>query len=115
VMTLDCGGYPVLYKREDGASLFRYDIARAKAKGALGMGCDSAELAARAKDNPVFLTTLASVVGGDLALAPGGVLIRSADGRVVGAIGISGDTAEIDELCARAGIEAADLRHGVKS
>ena len=37
----------------------------------------------------------------------GGVLIRGADGRVIGAVGISGDTSDNDEACAVAGIAAA--------
>jgi uncharacterized protein GlcG (DUF336 family) len=41
---------------------------------------------------------------------PGGVLIRSATGDIVGAVGISGDTSDRDEACAVAGIEAAELK-----
>jgi len=41
---------------------------------------------------------------------PGGVLIKNADGAVLGAVGISGDTSDKDEVCAVAGIEAAELR-----
>jgi uncharacterized protein GlcG (DUF336 family) len=41
--------------------------------------------------------------------SPGGVLIAGADGEVVGAIGISGDTGDNDEVCAMAGIAAAGL------
>ena len=41
---------------------------------------------------------------------PGGVLIRDVDGEVLGAVGVSGDTSEKDELCAVAGIKAAGLR-----
>jgi uncharacterized protein GlcG (DUF336 family) len=41
---------------------------------------------------------------------PGGVLIRDAGGNVVGAVGISGDTADKDEICAVAGVEAAGLK-----
>ena len=37
-------------------------------------------------------------------------LIRDADGDVIGACGISGDTADNDEICAIAGIEAAGLK-----
>jgi uncharacterized protein GlcG (DUF336 family) len=40
---------------------------------------------------------------------PGGVLIRSGEGRLLGAVGISGDTSDNDEICAVAGIEAAGL------
>ena len=41
---------------------------------------------------------------------PGGVLIRDAEGRLLGAVGISGDTSDNDEICALAGIEAAGLK-----
>jgi hypothetical protein len=40
---------------------------------------------------------------------PGGVLILGADKSVVGAVGICGDTADNDEACAIAAIEAAGL------
>jgi uncharacterized protein GlcG (DUF336 family) len=42
--------------------------------------------------------------------SPGGVLIRGSDGAVIGAVGISGDVGENDELSAVAGIEAAGLK-----
>jgi uncharacterized protein GlcG (DUF336 family) len=111
VIALDSGGHPVAFRREDGCSLFRPDIARAKAMGALGMGADSAELAKRAAGNPTFFTTVAIATGGNLALSPGGVLVFDQAG-LLGAVGISGDTGELDEACAQAGIAAADLRHG---
>jgi uncharacterized protein GlcG (DUF336 family) len=111
VIVLDIGGHPVAFRREDGCSLFRFDIARAKALGALGMGADSAELAKRAGANPIFFTTVAIACGGNLALSPGGLLVFDQAG-LVGAVGISGDTGEVDEACARAGIAAAHLRHG---
>lgn len=38
---------------------------------------------------------------------PGGVLIKDADGEILGAVGISGDTSDNDEAAAIAGIEAA--------
>ncbi len=41
--------------------------------------------------------------------SPGGVLIVGTDGDVVGAVGISGDVGDNDEVCAVAGIEAAGL------
>lgn len=112
VIVLDAGGHPVAYKREDGASLFRFDIARAKAMGALGMGADTREIAARAANNPAFFTSVAVATGGSLALSAGGVLVRDREGQVIGAIGISGDTSDVDEACALAGIAAAGLHHG---
>jgi uncharacterized protein GlcG (DUF336 family) len=47
--------------------------------------------------------------GGRVVTNPGGVLIRDAEGDVIGAVGISGDTSDKDEACAIAGIEAAAL------
>jgi uncharacterized protein GlcG (DUF336 family) len=41
--------------------------------------------------------------------APGGVLIQK-DGVLLGAVGVSGDTSDNDEICAVAGIEAAGLK-----
>jgi uncharacterized protein GlcG (DUF336 family) len=41
---------------------------------------------------------------------PGGILIRDAGGAIIGAVGISGDTADNDEIIGVAGIEAAGLK-----
>ena len=106
VIVLDAGGHPVAFAREDGASLFRHDIARAKAMGALGMGDDTRVLTERAKGNPAFFQSVSVAVGGNIAFSPGGVLIRQA-GAIIGAVGISGDTGDCDELCAFAGLKAA--------
>jgi len=108
IVVLDAGGHPVALAREDGASLYRVDIARGKASGALGMGSDSRAIAERAAGNPNFFASVAALVPGGLILSAGGVLIRS-NGAVIGAVGISGDTADIDEQCALAGIAAAGL------
>lgn len=115
VIVLDAGAHPVAFVREDGASLFRFDIARAKAAGALGMGVDTRVLAQRAAGNPVFFQSVVAVTGGQIALSPGGVLIRNSDGALIGAVGISGDTGDCDEACACAGIIAAGLFHGATS
>ncbi|KAA9016716.1 GlcG/HbpS family heme-binding protein [Sphingobium limneticum] len=112
VVVLDAGAHPVATMREDGASLFRFDIAKAKAAGALGMGADTRIMAARAASNPVFFQSVVAATGGRLALSPGGVLIRDVEGAVIGAVGISGDTGDCDEACAIAGILAAGLSQG---
>jgi uncharacterized protein GlcG (DUF336 family) len=112
VIVLDAGGHPVAFAREDAASLFRFDIARAKAVGALGMGDDTRAIAERAKGNPVFYQSVTAAVGGNIAFSPGGVLVRNAGGDVIGAVGISGDTGDCDEDCAIAAVHAAGLRAG---
>jgi uncharacterized protein GlcG (DUF336 family) len=114
VAVLDAGGHLVAYKREDGAGIVRFDIAYGKAWGSLGMGFGTRELTERAAKNPAFITVLASVSAGRMVPSPGGVLIIDSHGLVVGAVGISGDIGDNDELCAIAGIEAAGMRAAPK-
>jgi uncharacterized protein GlcG (DUF336 family) len=108
VAVLDAGGHLVAFKREDGAGFARFDIAFGKAWGSLGMGFGTRELYERSTRFPTFVATLASVTDGRMVPSPGGVLILKGD-EVVGAVGISGDVGDNDELCAIAGIEAAGL------
>jgi uncharacterized protein GlcG (DUF336 family) len=110
VAVLDPGGHLVAFKREDKSGILRYDIAYGKAWGALGMGFGSRTLAERAAQTPQFFTMLAAASGGRMIANPGGILIRDAAGDVVGAAGISGDTADNDEICGVTGIEAAGLK-----
>jgi uncharacterized protein GlcG (DUF336 family) len=110
VAVLDAGGHLVAYKREDGAGIARFDIAYGKAWGSLGMGFGTRELTERAAKNPAFISVLATVSGGRMVPSPGGVLILDGEGQVVGAVGISGDIGDNDELCAIAGIEQAGFR-----
>lgn len=106
LIVLDAGGHPVAFAREDGATTFRFDIAKAKATGALGMGVNTRATAERAKANPLFYQSVTAVLEGRIAFSPGGVLIHHG-GAVIGAVGISGDTGDCDEECAMAGIRAA--------
>ncbi|MFZ9099067.1 MAG: GlcG/HbpS family heme-binding protein, partial [Burkholderiaceae bacterium] len=64
VVVLDASGDLVAFAREDGASMFRFDIARGKAWGAVGFGASSRALAERARDNPNFFVTLAATAQG---------------------------------------------------
>ena len=110
VVVLDTGGHIVCAKREDGSGIIRFEVAVGKAYGALGMGWGSRTMMERAAQNPNFFTAIAAASGGRLVPNPGGVLIRGADNRVLGAIGISGDTGDNDEVIAVVGIEAAGLK-----
>lgn len=107
VAVLDSGGHLVCCKREDGSGILRFEIAFGKAWGALGMGRASRELEQMSLQRPVFVTTLATVAGGRFVPVPGGVLVTSENGSVLGAVGVSGDTSDADEDCAIAGIRAA--------
>ncbi|MBI4194099.1 MAG: heme-binding protein [Betaproteobacteria bacterium] len=109
VVVLDDSGHIVSAQREDGASMFRIDIARGKAWAAVAMGASSRALAKRAKDNPNFLITLASTAQGKFLPQTGAALIRNAAGEIIGAAGGSGGTGEEDEACCAYGIEQAGL------
>jgi uncharacterized protein GlcG (DUF336 family) len=110
VVVLDTGGHIVCAKREDGSGIIRFEVAVGKAYGALGMGWGSRTMMERAAQNPNFLTAIAAASSGRLVPNPGGVLIRDTGNQIIGAVGISGDTADNDEIVAVAGIEAAGLK-----
>jgi uncharacterized protein GlcG (DUF336 family) len=110
VSVLDAGGHHVVYKREDKSPILRFEIATAKAYASLGMGMGSRGLFERAQKNPLFINMLATVGVGQVMAVPGGVLILDAQGDIIGAVGVSGDTSDNDEICALAGIEAAGLK-----
>jgi len=112
IVVLDEAGHLKAFAREDGASMFRFEIAQAKAWGAVGMGVASRVLGQRAKDNPNFFVSLAAVSQGKLLPQPGAVLIKDASGAVLGAVGASGGTGDEDETICIAGIEAAGLSAG---
>ena len=112
IAVLDAAGNLKAYASEDGASMFRFDVARAKAWGAVGMGVSSRTLAQRAKDNPNFFVSLAATAGGKFLPQTGAVVIRNAQGALLGAVGASGGTGDEDEAICIAGVQAAGLQHG---
>jgi uncharacterized protein GlcG (DUF336 family) len=109
VAVLDAGGHLVAFKREDRSGILRYEIAYGKAWAALGMGFGSRTLYERSANTPQFFNALYAASGGRVVTNPGGVLIRDAEGDIIGAVGVSGDTSDKDEECAVAGIEAVGL------
>src|SRR5712692_3150337 len=112
VAVLDDGGNLKALKRDDGASILRPQIAISKAWGAIGMGESSRSLGDRLKDRPAFLGALSDMSGGKVVPVAGGVLIMDG-GTIIGAVGVSGGTADEDEACVVAGIQAAGLNHKI--
>jgi uncharacterized protein GlcG (DUF336 family) len=110
VAILDSGGHLITLQREDGASLLRPHIAIGKAWGAIALGKGSRLLAQDAQQRPAFIAALNSLGQGSVIPAPGGVLIKDQEGKVLGAMGVSGDTSDIDEQVAIQAVEALGLR-----
>ncbi len=110
VAVLDAGAHLVALGRADGASILRPQMATAKASGALGLGFSSRRIGEMAAERPTFIATLAGLNPDGLLPVAGGVIIVDDAGHILGAIGISGDTSDNDELCALAGLAAAGLR-----
>jgi uncharacterized protein GlcG (DUF336 family) len=108
-IVLDAAAVPKVVLREDGSSLGRVEIAWGKANGTLLLGLGGRELARRANGAPGFTNALSDLAGGRAVPVPGGVLVKDAEGVVLGAVGVSGDASDKDEVCAVAGIRAAGL------
>ena len=111
IAVIDAHGNQKSVQRDDGASMFRIDVAIGKAWAAVGMGAASRVLAERAKGNPNFFVALAATGQGKFLPQTGAVLIKDAQGNVLGAAGASGGTGEEDEAACMHGIEAAGLKH----
>ena len=107
VCVLDAGGHLKAFEREDGASNLRFQIAFAKANGALGLGVGSRALMQRAEQQSYFVLAAGGVFDGGLVPVPGGVLVRDSTGALIGAVGVTGDSSDNDEIAAIAGIESA--------
>jgi uncharacterized protein GlcG (DUF336 family) len=110
ITVLDARGCVKATIAQDGTSLMRGEVAHGKAYGALAMGLGSRALLKRAEEQPFFIDAVNTMARGALIPVPGGVLIHDASGSLLGAMGISGDTSDNDEIAAVAGIEAAGLK-----
>lgn len=107
VVVIDAGGHIKAAGRDDGASMFRFDVALGKAWGAVANGVPSRTLAQRAQENPNFFVTLAATAKGKLLPQPGAVIIKNSNGEILGAAGASGGTGDEDEAACAAGVTAA--------
>jgi uncharacterized protein GlcG (DUF336 family) len=110
VAVLDARGCVKVSAAQDGVSLLRGEIAHGKGYGALAMGMGSRALFQRAQEQSYFVGAVNTLAQGRMVPVPGGVLIHQPDGNLLGAVGVSGDSSDNDEICAVAGIEAAGLQ-----
>jgi uncharacterized protein GlcG (DUF336 family) len=110
IAVLDPGGHLIAFARGDGASTLRPQIAMGKAGGALGLGMSSRRIGDVAAERPSFIASLGPVSPHGVVPAAGGVIVVDAAGKPIGAVGVTGDTSDNDEICALAGIAAAGLK-----
>jgi len=106
VSVVDAGGNQIAFLRGDGAFLPSGKIARDKAYTAAGFGVPTGALYQALSDDAPVLAGILAQPG--VALFQGGLPIRSND-ELVGGIGVSGASAEQDEICARAGLLAIGM------
>ena len=109
VTVLDARGCIKASAAQDGTSLLRSEIAHGKAYGALAMGMGSRALFQRAQEQAYFIGAVNTLAQGRMVPVPGGVLIQDGT-RLLGAVGVSGDTSDNDEICAVSGIESVGLK-----
>jgi len=105
VAVVDEGGHIIALSRMDGALPLSPQIAEAKAVGAAMLYRDGGALAEMAKDRPGFFSVVDRLVRVPIVPDLGSVLIKR-DGKVLGAVGVSGGRPEQDLECAEAGISS---------
>ena len=115
IAVLDTRGILVSSAMEDHSALIRPDIAFAKAWGCIGIGFSSRairELYGAQPEQTHFFNAARAISGNKIAPSPGGIQIKNGD-EVIGAVGVSGDLPDRDEICAIAGVEAAGLTYQI--
>jgi glc operon protein GlcG len=105
VAVVDEGGLLQALGRMDGAPPLSAQIAEAKAVGAAVWHRDGASLAEVQRERAVFFSQVDRLVRLPIIPGPGSLLIRL-EGRVLGAVGVSGAQPEQDRECAAAGLGA---------
>jgi uncharacterized protein GlcG (DUF336 family) len=109
-VVVEPGGPVKAFKKEDGSSMMRFEMAFGKAYAALALGRHSTLVRLRAEERPLFMDYLMRASDGRIFPEGGGVLIRDDTGEVIGAVGVTGDLQERDEELAIHGVRAAGLR-----
>ena len=110
VVILEPGAIVKSFKKEDGSAMLRFEMAFGKAYASLALGRSSDLVRQRAEHRPMFMDYLIGTSRGQIFPEGGGQLIRNADGDVIGAVGVTGDTQEQDHELAAFGIRAAGLK-----
>jgi uncharacterized protein GlcG (DUF336 family) len=104
IAVVDSGANLKAFARMDDAWLGSIDIAMRKARTARYFDMPSGDIGTLSQPGgPLFNIEHSN---GGLISFPGGVLIKSKAGEIIGAIGVSGSSVENDEAVAKAGAAA---------
>ena len=107
VVVLDVRGSMRVCLNQDGTSINRHKIAHGKANAALLWGTGTRAIADRAENKLYFVNSVCNLMNGDFIPVPGGIIIKDKEDNIIGAVGISGDLSDNDEIAGVAGINAA--------
>ncbi|MBI2226886.1 MAG: heme-binding protein [Betaproteobacteria bacterium] len=110
VVVVEPGAIVKAFRKEDGSAMMRFEMAMGKAYAALALGRSSSLVRVRTEQRPLFMDFLFKASQDKIFAEGGGMLIRAADGELLGAVGVTGDTQEQDEALAAHGIRAAGLK-----
>ena len=110
VIVVEPGCKVKAFQKEDGSSMVRFEMAFGKAYAALALGRSSRLVRERAVERPIFMRYLLSATDEQIFPEGGGLQIRSPEGEVIGAVGVTGETEDRDEELALHGIHAAGLK-----
>ncbi len=101
VAVVDVGANLKSFVRMDGAWLGSIDVAIKKARTARLFDMESGDLSSMVQPGqPLYHIEFSN---GGLITFPGGIPLNGGDGRVVGAVGVSGSTVDNDQMVAQAG------------
>jgi uncharacterized protein GlcG (DUF336 family) len=104
IAVVDVGGNLKAFARMDGAWIGSIDISIRKARTARFFDMPTGELGKLSQPGGSLYQIEHS--NGGLITFPGGIPITDREGRVIGAIGVSGSTVENDHAVAEAGLAA---------
>jgi len=108
VAVVDEGGFLVALLRMDGGPPLSPQIAEAKASGTALTLREGEQMGEMFRERPGFFAVVSRLTRVPPVPGPGSRLVRK-EGRILGAIGVSGGKPEQDVECAEAGLRAIGL------
>lgn len=105
----DPGGNLIALQRQDGAPMIGAKVVTGKAGGALALGVSSRTVGELAVARPHVIGAIGGLAANGMVPAAGALLVKDAQGQIIGAMASSGDTSDNDELAVAGAIKAVGL------